>query len=91
MDTKELSATIVKNFNGYSLDTEAVKLAAGDLDAATKKAIAQHVNAIRDGRISRPVTDWAASEQGRKYDGYLGIVHPCVLDGFIRAVILKKN
>ena len=89
MDTKELAAVIAANFNGYTLDAVAIELATGDLDGVTKKAIAQHVNAIRDGRISRQVADWAATEQGEKYDGYLGIVHPCILDGFIRAAILN--
>lgn len=37
------------------------------------------------------IMDWAATEQGKKYDGYLGNIHPCVIDGFIRSVILKKN
>lgn len=88
MGTKELAKIIAKNFNGYSLDSEAVRLATGDLDAETERKIAQHVNAIRDGRISRPVVEWAESEQGMKYDVYLGNIHPCVLNGFIRYVIL---
>lgn len=90
METEKLATIIKKHFDGYSLDSDAVKLATGDLDDATKKAIAQHVNAIRDGRISRPVADWAATEQGKKFNGYLGVIHPCVLDGFIRSVILGK-
>lgn len=89
MDTKELAGIIATNFNGYSLDSDAIKLATGTIGEATKKAIAQHVNAICDGRISKPVSDWAATEQGKKYDGYLGNIHHCVIDGFIRSVILQ--
>lgn len=89
MDTKELAKIIATNFNGYTLNSDAIKMATKELNEATKKAIAQHVNAICDGRISRPVADWAAAEQGKKYDGYLGNIHPCVIDGFIRVVILS--
>ncbi len=90
MATKELATIIEMHFNSYSLDSDAIKLATKELDEATKKAIAEHVNAICDGRISRMVADWATTEQGKKYDGYLGNIHPCVLDGFIRSVILGK-